>query len=123
MIKGYFTIDNDDELHYALSQLLDPTATLHIGCRVYCEVPVEDYNNKLDSTIGDGRKLMSSVYKNFYESETGVYVLVGEDDGYGVDATGSRDLTGNPITKEEFAAWILKYGVENFHVDFPREVV
>jgi len=114
----------DDETLQQLLMLMDyiPEA-ITISDRVFCEVPVKDYNDKLDSEIGDGRKTMSTVYKAYHETEEKIYVLVGEDDGYGVDGTGSRDLQNNPVTKEEFIAWVKKYGVESFHIDFPRTVV
>ena len=119
-MKSTINITDDATLQQMLTLMTFLPDAVTIHDRVYCEVPLEDYNEKLDPAIGDGRKLMSSVYKVFHETDTHAWVLVGEDDGYGEDGTGSRDLVNNPVTKEEFIAWVDLYGVEAFHIDYPR---
>ena len=119
-MQGEVFIKDDETLQQMLFLMSYIPDAIKINDRVFCEVPVADYNAKLDSEIGDGRKTMSTVYHAYHETDEKVYVLVGEDDGYGEDATGSRDLVNNPVTKEEFIAWIKLYGVASFHVDFPR---
>jgi len=121
-MQGTITIKDDATLQQMLTlmTLLPDAVTIHD--RVFCHVPKADYDEKLDASIGDGRKLMSSEYKNFHEDKDGVYVLVGEDT-YGETLSGSRDLDSNPVTKGEFVAWVELYGVSRFHVDFPRTEV
>ena len=120
-MQGTINIGNDATLQQMLTLMTLMPEAIVIHDRVYCQVPKLDYEDKLNSDIGDGRKLMSSEYKNFAEDDNGVYVLVGENtDTYGADLSGSRDLVNNPVTKEEFVAWVTLYGVERFHVDFPR---
>lgn len=114
------TIITDEQLQLWLGMLDQVPETMQVPDRVFCKVPTADYNDYIDPTIGDNTKKMCDVYKCQCEEVDGVYVLVGEDDGYGTPLSGSRNLATNPITREEFMAWVAKYGTQSFHVDFPR---
>ena len=120
-MQGNVFIKDDETLQQMLYLKKHLPDAITISDRMFCEIPIEDYNGKIDSTLGDGRKTMSTVYFDYHTTKETVYVLVGEDDGYGVDGTGSRDFKNNPITKEEFVAWSDKYEIERFHINFPRK--
>jgi len=119
-------ITTDDELQDFLNILYMFPDRSEIPYRMFCVVPELDYNAKIDPALGDGRKLMNTVYKNFAKDEDGVYVLIGESESTQNDdgtPSGGRDLVNDPINREELLAWIDKFGVESFHLDFPRPIV
>ena len=116
-------IEDDETLQQMLTLMKFIPKAITIGERVFCEIPTSDYDGYIDESIGDSTKLMSTVYKAENKTEETVYVLLGEDDNYGEDATGSRDFVNNPITKDELIGWVLKYGASKFHLNYPRKKV
>lgn len=121
-MEGNFILDNDTDLHLLLTQLLPLASTMEVASRAFCELDVDVYYGTIAEELGgNGTTCYSDLLKAFYEDESVVYILVGEHtDNYGSGKSGSRNLSTNAMNAEEIQAWIDYFGVEKFHVDYPR---
>ena len=129
MITAAVTIKTDEELHklLAIDDVIPNSIKIHD--RVFCEIPELDLENDLttmpseDSKAKRGKKVKDK-YKTFTIKDKKAYLLLGENMANpDKSASGGRDLKNNPITKDELSDWIEIYGVENLHIDYPREEV
>lgn len=123
-MTGLINIQDDVTLQQMLTLMIFLPDNITIPYRMFVEVPQVDFDSVLDEELSASGDVMSDVYRNWSGDGESVYILLGEDsDSHYEPTSGGRNYVTNPMTKGELMAWVSKYQVGSFHVDYPRPVV